>query len=299
MTHHPFRFGIVSGGAESADAWINLAKRAEDLGYASLLMPDTLGPTLAPLPALAVAAASTTTLHAGTWVVANDLRNPVLLAREAATLGFLTGGRFDLGIGPGRAGVEREFPNIGIADQGASARVDRLEEALAIISGLLRSGRVDHAGVHFTARDVTLYPPLGDATRPRLLVSAAGPRMRRLAARYADTIALGIGPTETPAQLRERLATIRQAAGDRFDQIELAINLSAVGEEVHPSVRQWLKLDDAALRQSQSPTMLLGTVDEMVAQLQRTREEFGISCIAVADSFMASLAPVIARLAGK
>lgn len=298
MTHHPFRFGIVSGGAASADAWIGLAKRAEGLGYASLLMPDTLGPTLAPLPALAVAAANTTSLHAGTWVVANDLRNPVLLAREAATLGLLTGGRFELGIGPGRAGVEREFPTIGIADQGAGARVDRLEEALAIISGLLRRGHVDHAGAHYTARDVTLFPALDDATRPRLFVSAAGPRMRRLAARYADTIALGIGPTETPAQLRERLATIRQAAGDRAGQIELAINLTAVGDEVHPSVRQWLKLDDTALRQSESPTMLLGTVDEMAAKLQRTREEFGISYIAVADSFMESLAPVVARLAG-
>ncbi len=299
MTNHPFRFGIVSGGAERADAWIALAQRAESLGYASLLMPDTLGPTLAPLPALAVAAAKTTALHVGTWVVANDLRNPVVLTREAATLGLLTGGRFELGIGPGRAGVEREFPRIGIADQGAGARVDRLEEALAIVSGLLRCGHVDHAGAHYTAKDIALYPALDETTRPRLLVSAAGPRMRRLAARYADTIALGIGPTETPKQSRERLQSIRQAAGERYGAIELAINLSAVGDQIHPSVRQWMKLDDEAIRQSESPTMLLGTVDEMVDRLQRTREEFGISYIAAPDSFMDALAPVVARLAGR
>lgn len=299
MTHHPFRFGIVSGGAASGEAWTGLAKRAESLGYASLLMPDTLGPMLSPLPALAIAAASTTTLHAGTWVIANDLRNPVMLAREAATLAFLTGGRVELGIGPGRAGVEREFPQIGITDQGAGARVDRLEEALVIISGLLRCGHVDIAGTHYTARDVTLSPALNETTRPRLLISAAGPRMRRLAARYADTIALGIGPTETPAQLHERLETIRQAAGDRYDEIELAINLSAVGDQIHPTMRQWLKVDDEAIKHSQSPTMLLGTVDEMGDQLQRRREEFGISYIAVADSFMELLAPVVRKLAGR
>lgn len=299
MTHHPFRFGIVSGAADNAEAWTGRAKRAESLGYAALLMPDTLGPTLSPLPALAVAAASTTDLHVATWVLANDLRNPVVLAREAATLGFLTGGRFVLGLGPGRAGVEREFPRIGIADQDAGARVDRLEEALAIVSGLLRCGHVDHDGPHYTARDTTLSPALDDTTRPPLLVSAAGPRMQRLAARYADIIALGIGPTETPERLRERLATIRQAAGDRIDRIELAINLSAVGEEVHPSVRQWMQLDDAAIRQSESPTMLLGTVDEMVEKLQRTREASGISFIAAPDSFMEPLAPVVARLAGR
>lgn len=299
MTHHPFRFGIVSGGAESADAWIALARRAESLGYASVLMPDTLGPTLSPLPALAVAAASTMALHTGTWVAANDLRNPVMLAREAATLGYLTGGRFELGIGPGRAGVEREFPRIGIADQGAGERVDRLEEALAIIAGLLRCGHVDHAGGHYTARDVTLYPALDEGVRPRVLVSAAGPRMRRIAARYADTIALGIGPTETPEQLHERLGTIRQAAGDRYDEIELAINLSAAGTEIHPSVRQWMKLDDDAVRQSESPTMLLGTVDEMVTRLQRSREEFGISYIAAPENYLESLAPVVEKLAGR
>lgn len=299
MTHHPFRFGIVSGGAESAAAWTGLARRAESLGYASLLMPDTLGPTLSPLPALAVAAARTTTLHVGTWVVANDLRNPVMLAREAATLGLLTGGRFELGIGPGRAGVEREFPTIGIEDQSAGARVDRLEEALAIVSGLLCRGHVDVAGEHATARDVTLYPALDETTRPRLLISAAGPRMQRLAATYAGTIALGIGPTETPAQLQDRLRTIRQAAGDRYGEIELAINLAAVGDQIHPSVRQWMKLDDEAIRLSQSPTMLLGTVDEMVDQLLRHREAFGISYIAAPDSFIDALAPVVARLAGR
>lgn len=299
MSHHPFRFGVVSGGTANAEAWTGLAKQAESLGYASLLMPDTLGPTLSPLPALAVAAASTATLHVGTWVAANDLRNPVMLAREAATLGVLTGDRFELGIGPGRAGVEREFPKIGIADQSAGARVDRLEEALAIVSGLLRCGHVDVAGDHVTAQDVTLYPALDETTRPRLLVSAAGPRMRRLAARYADTIALGIGPTETPTQLHERLRTIRQAAGERYDEIELAVNLSAVGDQIHPSVRQWQKLDDEAIRHSQSPTMLLGTVDEMVDQLLRHREALGISYIAVADSFMEPLAPVVAKLAGQ
>ena len=102
MAQHAFRFGVVAAMAPSGEEWADRARRVESLGYATLVVPDTLQYTLAPLPALAVAAAATRTLRLGTYVLANDFRNPVLLAKDVATLDLLSGGRVELGIGAGR-----------------------------------------------------------------------------------------------------------------------------------------------------------------------------------------------------
>src|SRR5579859_2334572 len=98
----PFRFGIVAAAARNPQEWVGKAQRAESLGYATLVMPDNLQHTLAPLPALAMVAAATATLRIGTYVLANDLRHPVLLAKDTATLDLLSAGRFELGLGAGR-----------------------------------------------------------------------------------------------------------------------------------------------------------------------------------------------------
>src|SRR5262252_1956480 len=101
-TQRPFRFGVVAPQARSGAEYVALAQRVELLGYSTLLLPDTPGQTLAPFSALGVVAGSTTTLGVGNWVLANDFRHPIQVAREAATLAFLSGGRFELGLGPGR-----------------------------------------------------------------------------------------------------------------------------------------------------------------------------------------------------
>src|SRR5450631_1397136 len=100
--HRPFRIGVVSAGMTSGEAWIALARRAEQLGYASLLMPDrpSMG-GLALFSALAFAAAATSSLHVGSYVFCNDYRHPAMLAKEVATLDLLSGGRFELGLGAG------------------------------------------------------------------------------------------------------------------------------------------------------------------------------------------------------
>src|SRR5438128_67475 len=108
----PFRFGVVAAQAQSGTQWRELALRAEASGYASLLAPDTTGPVLAPFAALGIAAGCTTTLHVGNWVLAADFRNPVLVAREAATLDLLSNGRFELGLGPGRG--DNDYPSLGM-----------------------------------------------------------------------------------------------------------------------------------------------------------------------------------------
>ena len=107
MSARPFRFGVVAAGARSGDEWVEKARRIESLGYATLVVPDNIEHTFAPMPALAVAVAATRTLRVGTYVVANDYRNPVMLAKEAAMLDFLSGGRFELGMSASRGSRKR------------------------------------------------------------------------------------------------------------------------------------------------------------------------------------------------
>src|SRR2546421_3460217 len=133
--HRPFRFGVVTAYAQSHTAWITTARRVEELGYATLLMPDRLSiGSLAPLTALAVAAQATTSLRIGSYVFCNEYRHPVLLAREAATLDLLSGGRFELGLGAGVG--PPEFQRIGIPFANAGTRVGHLEETLQVMKQL-------------------------------------------------------------------------------------------------------------------------------------------------------------------
>src|SRR5438105_11982545 len=99
MSTRTFRFGVVAARAGSGQEWLDKARRVESLGFDTLVLPDTLQYSLAPFPALAAAAAVTRTLRVGTFVLANDYRHPVMLAKEAATLDFISGGRLELGIG--------------------------------------------------------------------------------------------------------------------------------------------------------------------------------------------------------
>jgi len=128
-TNRAFRFGVMAPQAASGEEWVERARRFESLGFSTLLMPDTLGPTLAPMPALAAAAAATRSLRVGTYVLANDMRNPVLLARETATLDLVSNGRFELGLGAGRPGAEEDNRKLGIPWESAGTRVSRLAVA--------------------------------------------------------------------------------------------------------------------------------------------------------------------------
>src|SRR5690242_7234271 len=99
----PFRFGVQASSSTDARSWIELARRAEDLGFSTLLVPDHLGSQLAPIPALAAAAQATTRLRVGSLVLDTSIRHPVVLAKELATLDVLSGGRLEVGLGGGRS----------------------------------------------------------------------------------------------------------------------------------------------------------------------------------------------------
>jgi probable F420-dependent oxidoreductase len=296
---HPFRFGVVAAQAQSADQWVGMARRAEELGFSTFLIPDTLGPTLAPIPALTAVAASTRTLRVGSYVFANDLRHPVLLARECAALDFLSGGRFELGLGAGRPGIEGDYRKLGIAHESGGVRVSRLAEALDIVKRLFAGEKVDHAGKQYRVAGADLYPAPVQQPHPPIMVAASGPRLLALAAREADIVALGIAPNQGEEVFRDRIAILREAAGARFDHLELNANLAAVGDQVHPWMMRQYNLTLEQLREIGSPSVLLGTTDEMCAQLEARRARLGISYITCAAEMLEAMAPIVGRLSGR
>ncbi len=230
------RFGVVSESVLAGPAWLDHARRIEDAGVGVLLLRDhfsaaAYGQQFAPFSALAAAAAVTARLHVGTLVLANDFRHPVIVAHEAASLHQLSGGRFELGLGAGW--YRPEYEAAGLAFQPARQRIDRLEESLAIISGLLAGAQVDQAGTFYqvTGLGLDVLPPLQG--RPRLVVGAGGPRMLGVAGRYADTVGLLPAPIKSaedrddpldllPAALDQKIAVLRDRAGDRFPALELS-----------------------------------------------------------------------------
>src|SRR5579883_2196591 len=148
MTPRPFRFGVVAG-ARTGQEWLEKARRIESLGFDTMAVPDTLQHSPAPFPALAAAAAATRTLRVGTYVLANDYRHPVMLAKEAATLDFVSAGRFELGIGAGRPVAAVDNAMLGLPFDSGATRVARLNEAISILKRLLAGETVDMAGTYY------------------------------------------------------------------------------------------------------------------------------------------------------
>jgi probable F420-dependent oxidoreductase len=295
----PFRFGVVSASARSADEWVAKARRIESLGYSTVVIPDNLRFTLAPLPALAVAAAATTSLRVGTYVLANDLRHPVLLAKDVASLDFLSGGRFELGIGAGRPDSGDENRMLGLSFDSGSIRVARLAESLAVLKSLL-SGKRPSAGATYypSAAEAEISPLPAQQPHVPILVAGAGRQMLSLAAREADTIAFGLSPDASEATVAERIDWVRQAAGERFSQIEFNINLMAVGDKVPYHISQRLHLSAQDLADRGSVAAITGTTDQMCEQLLERRERLGFSYILVSDELMDAFAPLVQRLNG-
>lgn len=299
MTNRPFRFGVVAAQARSGEEWATKARQIEALGYATLVIPDNVEYTLAPFPALATAAAATRTLRVGTYVIANDYRNPVMLAKEAASLDLLSGGRFELGLGAGRPTAAADNRMLGIPFDAGGVRVARLAESLAIIKPLLAGERTSLAGAHYTIADAHISPSPVQRPRPPLLIAGSGRRLLDLAAREADIVALGVPPTAGEAVVAEKVEWLRAAAGERFGELEINLNLVAVGRQVSRWIAAQFGVDAEQLGRTGAIAALTGTPDEMCEQLEARRARLGISYLMVSDELMEALAPVVERLAGR
>ena len=294
--HRPFRFGVVAASAPSRTAWITTARRVEELGYATLLMPDrpTIG-GLAPLTALAVAAGATTSLRIGSYVFCNEYRHQVLLAREAATLDLLSEGRFELGLGAGVG--PSEFQQLGIPFANAGTRVGHLEETLQMIKQLFTEETVNFTGKYYTITEMRGYPRPVQKPHMPILVAGAGERMLKLAAREADIIAIGSritrqGLDPTDASLEQKIAWIKETAGKRFADLELS-----------QTVYDLVITDSGTDLSSQAggppiPKRPLQT-EQAVAHLLEQRDRYGFSYLQVYEGQVENFAPVVARLAGK
>jgi probable F420-dependent oxidoreductase len=308
----PFRFGINARDAKSRREWQDKARRIEALGYSVLLVPDHLSAMLSTIPAVVSAADATTSLRIGTNVLNNDLRHPVLLAREAATIDMLTDGRLELGLGAGY--VQAEYDQAGLRFDRGGIRVERLAESVTIIKGLLAGGEVTFAGEHYRVTGHTIYPFPVQQPHPPIIIGGNGPRLLALAAKEASTVNLtGITFTQGGTThdmsgwkvggIDERLRVVREAAGTRFDQLELSAQIQRVivtenrrgaAEELQKTWKQ-LTVEEIL----EAPFVLLGTVDEMVTALQARRDRWGISFFVTFEQYLETLAPVVARLAGK
>jgi probable F420-dependent oxidoreductase len=290
-----FRFGVVAGGAPSRTAWLDQARRIEALGFDTLVMPDNLGHLPAVFPTLAAAAAVTERLHLGTYVLANDFRHPVMVAKEAATLALLSDGRFELGLGAGRPDAARDNRMLGLPFDQGGVRVQRLEESIGIIRRLLDGETVTASGPRYTVDEASISLRAGDAPPVRLLVAGSGPRMLRLAGRVADGVALGVGPDATLASVGPLVDHVRTAGG-RSDGVELALNLMAVAGTVPRFLAD--RIDADALAALGSVAVVSGTPADMADQLRRRREELGISYVLVGDELVDAFAPVVGLLSG-
>lgn len=309
--HRPFRFGVISHNTNpSLDALVARARLAERLGYSTFLIPDHLGDQFdAPL-ALALVAQATSTLRIGSFVFNNDFRHPALLAKTVATLDVLSGGRFELGLGAGW--MQAEYEQIGLAFDVPGVRIARMVEAIQIIKGLLSDEAVTFSGAYYRVTGMRGNPAPLQRPHPPILLGGSGKRMLSIAAREADIVNIiprGMVEAGTArpidlsdadlASLARKVAWVREAAGERFQQLELSLFVLDVALDEAGKAGIDRVARRFALKREQVmniPHLLVGTVDHIVERLQEIRVKYGISYPVIFDEYMEQFAPVVAQL---
>jgi probable F420-dependent oxidoreductase len=307
-----FRFGVQCSSPPSASAgsWAALARRCEELGYATLTVADHFDDQLAPVPAIMAAADATTTLRVGALVFGNDYRHPVVLAKEAATLDVLSGGRFELGLGAGW--MSSDYERAGMTLDRPGVRIDRMVEALEVITRLWADEPCSFRGEHYAVEGLDGLPKPVQAPRPPILIGGGGRRVLTVAAQWADIVGINFalakgvidasaGPNGTAEATEEKIGWIKEAAGPRFDDIELQVRVHlAIVTDDRVGTAEALAggfglTPEQAL---QSPHALAGTVEQITDDLLERRDRYGISFIGIGLDAMEAIAPVVARLAG-
>jgi probable F420-dependent oxidoreductase len=305
----PFRFSAQIQAPLSGREWAAQARKVEDLGYSALTMSDHFGDQLAPLAALMAAADATTTLRIGTLVHDNDYRHPLVLAREAATLDLLSDGRLELGLGAGW--MRTDYDQSGMPYDPPKVRVDRFEEGLAVIKGLMADGPFTFEGNHYTITAHEGLPKPTQRPHPPIVIGGGGRRVLGIAGREADIVSInpnlkdGTGGAETapnlvPTMTAQKIEWVREAAGERFERIELHALIGFCMFTDDPMSIANAMAGPFGISADEAlhvPALLMGTVDSMIEELQWRREEWGISYVTVEGPWE-EFAPVVARLAG-
>jgi probable F420-dependent oxidoreductase len=320
----PIRFGTIASAA-TADQLIKTAESAEHVGFSSVALNDHFNSTVAPLLGLQAMAGATSRIRVSTAVLNQDLRHPAVLAKELATLDVLSGGRLEVGLGAGW--VRADYDQSGISFDSATQRISRLEENIAILKGLFASERYSFAGQHFTVTDLDGTPKPRQDGGPPIMIGGGGRRILSMAARHADIIqVLGASFGTSGAVVddlssfrveafQERLEWIKDAAGNRFHEIELSLMLVfvAITDDVETTAKAFLDILTATVSRYggevfdldvridallDSPVVAIGTLDEVCDKLRRVRDTLGFNYFVTPyGATPQSLAPIVARLA--
>lgn len=311
-----FRFGVHTSDAAPGRAWTDAARRIESLGFSTLFLRDHFDRQIAPIAAMSAAAVATEHLRVGTLVLANDYRHPVVLAKELATIDHLSDGRLEIGLGAGW--MAPDYEQAGIPFDPPGTRVGRLEESVTIVKALMAGGPVEVKGEHYTVTGHELYPPPVQSPPP-LMIAGGGPRMLRLAAREADIVGLNPArksnaawedqnlPDATAAATDRKIGWVREAAGDRYADLELSIvvpfvlvtddreaTAAAIASSLPPDPEAELTADGVLA----SPHVLIGSVDEICDTLRERRDRWHLSYYVFNDDTIEVVAPIVDRLAG-
>lgn len=273
--HYPmarqFRFGIGLRSIKSADRLRQKVRQFADLGYDIVHFPDHLGAP-APFPAMVAAADAAPGIRVGTYVLNAAFYRPALLARDAVDTDVLCDGRLELGLGTGY--VREEFEAAGIPYPSPAQRVAHLSDT------------VDHL------RRVTPEIPL--------LIAGNGDRVLTLAAQHADIIGFSAGASRAPDPLGERIAFVRNAAGDRFGDLELNLAITAVPTDASGVPDLTLTRAYAPGRSDEEllklPSVLSGPPRRIAEILQAQRETYGLTYFTIQDYHGKYFAEVIRLL---
>jgi probable F420-dependent oxidoreductase len=305
---HPrtFRFGVQGRSIGPREAWLEGVRRVEAQGYSSFLVLDHFVRGLDPVAALAAASMVTTSLRLGSLVFANDFRHPAVLAKAAASIDVLSGGRLELGIGAGW--LREEYEQTGIPFDPPGIRIDRMIEAVRLIKRAFGENPVSFSGEHYNVRNLVLPPKPVHRPHPPIIIGGGSKRILSVAAREAEIVgittrALPDGSKDTAdmtaASTARKVGWVRSAAGDRFEDLELSMVVSHVivtDDRQGEAERLAGELGLQPAEVLASPLTLIGSLDQMVEDLETRRETLGLSYIVVQESNMDALAPIVARL---
>ena len=323
----PFRFGLQSYAADTPDDWRDQARRAEATGFSTFSVADhDIGPgpalaatnhpvqNVAAIPAMAVAIEATSTINVGARVFCTDYRQPVMFAKELATLDFFSEGRLEIGLGAGW--LQGEYEAMGVPWDRAGVRLDRMEETLGLIRAHFGAEQVDVSGEHVNATGFEGVPKPAKGLPP-IMIGGGAKRVLGIAGRDADIVSLNfnnssgkIGPdgvgSSTAELTAEKIEWINAGVLERSDgrdlddiEIEIGAYFTVVTDQREATLAKMapmFALEPELL--AEHPHALIGTVEAICEQLQSRRERYGISYVTFSQSAAESVAPIVERLAG-
>jgi len=320
MDRPPFRFAVQATNAAGGREWRDTVRKIEDLGYSTLFLADHyLGPgparraahtprqDLAPIAAMAAAAAVTGTLRIGCRVFCIDYHVPAVLAKEAATLDLLSDGRLELGIGAGWSGVE--YDALGLDFDRPGRRIAKLAEVVALIRAHWQGDELDYSGDFVRVHGYAGRPRPVQQPHPPIMIGGGGQRVLSLAGREADIVSISSVPfvardadgLDPQACAQRRIEFVRTAAGERYAQLDVESSpyfteITDDPETVLAGLAKSTGIAADLLRDH--PNVLIGSSESVVELLHSRRETLGVNYITVQQTQIESFAPVVALLHG-